>query len=105
MHHVVLGGIVQPRRVPEVTLHEQAAVSEVGRASQTTGDLSVLLHDLHHLTHGYKDEKKNNNFKLAVPMATVTLKPFIEPHKCDSLSGVQSVKSGTRRGTLSMFFK
>lgn len=26
-------------------------------------------------------------------------------HAEDSLSGVQSVKSGTKRGTLSMFFK
>lgn len=101
---LILGGIVQPQSVPEVTLHEQAAVLEIGRASQTTGDLSVLLHDLHHLTHGYQDKKTTTN-KSAVPMATVTLKPFTEPHKCDSLSGVQSVKSGTRRGTLSMFFK
>lgn len=38
--------------LPEVTLQEQATVAEIGRTSQTTSDLPVLLHDLHHLTHG-----------------------------------------------------
>lgn len=36
---------------PDVTLQEQAAVAKVGRAPQTAGHLSALLHDLHHFTH------------------------------------------------------
>lgn len=41
--------------VPEVTLEEQAAIAEIGRASQTACNLPVLLHDLHHLTHGCEE--------------------------------------------------
>lgn len=41
--------------IPDITLEKQAAVAEIGRASQTACHLSVLLHDLHHLAHGFEE--------------------------------------------------
>lgn len=41
--------------IPHITLEKQAAVAEIGRASKTACHLSVLLHDLHHLTHGFEE--------------------------------------------------
>lgn len=50
--------------IPNITLEKQAAVAEIGRASQTACHLSVLLHDLHHLTHGFEDTtvERQNDF-------------------------------------------
>lgn len=39
---------------PDVTLQEEAAIAQVGRAPQAARHLPILLHDLDHLTHGCK---------------------------------------------------
>jgi len=55
----MVGHCITPRKkrtldpdLPDITLQEEAAVPQVGRASQTASHLPVLLHDFNHLTHG-----------------------------------------------------
>lgn len=93
--------------IPDVTLQEQAAIAEIGGASQTAGDLPVLLHDLHHFTHSCQEKKSLRNLPESSIHAMVYRKVHHESMsvKESSLSGVQSVKSGTKRGTLSMFLR
>lgn len=65
---------------PEVTLDEQAAVSEVSRAPQAARHLSVLLHNLHHLTHGCMHAHAGANKHLQV---TVTIQKATKDTKID----------------------
>lgn len=51
--HTKAAGRLRPAP-PDITLQEEAAVPQVGRAPQAASHLPVFLHDLDHLTHGCK---------------------------------------------------